>query len=73
MRKIGMVLLVLGALALIYGGIAYNRDRTVMEMGSVSITANEHNEVPVPAIVGGVVLLAGIGLLVAGRRGTVVR
>jgi uncharacterized membrane protein YidH (DUF202 family) len=73
MRNIGIVLLVLGALALIYGGISYNRNRTVLEMGSMSVTATEHKSIPIPAIAGVVVLIGGVGLLVAGRRGSVPR
>lgn len=73
MRNIGIVLLVIGALALIYGGISYNRDRTVLDMGPMSVTATEHNSIPIPAIVGVVVLIGGVGLLVAGKRGSVPR
>jgi uncharacterized membrane protein YidH (DUF202 family) len=73
MRNIGIVLLVLGALALIYGGISYNRNRTVLEVGSMSVTATEHKTIPIPAIAGVVVLIGGVGLLVAGKRGSVTR
>lgn len=68
MKGVGIVLLVLGTLALIYGGISYSRNRTVLEVGSISITATERKTVPIPAIVGVVVLIGGVGLLVAGRR-----
>ena len=70
MRNIGIVLLVLGALALVYGGISYNRNRTVLEMGSMSVTATEKKDIPIPAIVGVVVLIGGVGLMVAGKRGS---
>lgn len=42
MKTIGFVLVVLGVLALAYGGISYNRDRTVVDMGSMHVTASEH-------------------------------
>jgi uncharacterized membrane protein YidH (DUF202 family) len=73
MRNIGIVLLVLGAIALIYGGINYNRSRTVLEMGSMSVTATEHKDVSVPVVVGVVVLIGGVGLLVAGKRSSAPR
>ena len=68
MRMIGIVLVVLGALALVYGGINYNKNRTVLEVGSVSVTATERKSIPIPAVVGAVVLIGGVALLVGERR-----
>jgi uncharacterized membrane protein YidH (DUF202 family) len=68
MRNIGILLLVVGVLALVYGGIGYNRDRTVLEVGSMNITATEHKNIPIPAIIGVVVLIGGAALLVSDRR-----
>ncbi len=68
MKNIGIVLVVLGVLALIYGGINYNKERTVLQMGSMSVTATEHKSIPVPAVVGAVVLIGGVALLVVGKR-----
>lgn len=68
MRMIGIVLVVLGALALVYGGINYNKNRTVLEVGSVSVTATERKSIPIPAVVGVVVLIGGVALLVGERR-----
>jgi uncharacterized membrane protein YidH (DUF202 family) len=70
MKTIGIVLVILGVLALIYGGITYNKNRTVLEVGSMKVTATERKSIPVPAIVGVVVLLGGAGLLVMGNRRT---
>ncbi len=67
-KTIGVVLLVLGILALVYGGISYNRDRTILEVGSLEITATERKNVPIPAIVGFVALIGGVALLFAGSR-----
>ena len=68
MRNIGIVLLVVGVLALVYGGFDYTRDHTVLEMGSMNITASEHRSIPIPAIVGVVVLIGGAALLLSDRR-----
>lgn len=68
MKTIGLVLLVLGILGLIYGGIDYTRDRTILQVGDVEIGATEHKRLPVPAIVGAVVLIGGAVFLIAGRR-----
>jgi uncharacterized membrane protein YidH (DUF202 family) len=68
MKTIGIVLVALGVLALVYGGINYNKNRTVLQVGSVSVTATEHKSIPIPAIAGVVVLIGGVALLVAGKR-----
>jgi uncharacterized membrane protein YidH (DUF202 family) len=68
MRTIGVVLLILGIVALIYGGISYSRNRTILELGSLEITATERKNVPIPAIVGVVVLIGGAAILFAGSR-----
>ncbi|MCX5800165.1 MAG: hypothetical protein NTX17_02075 [Candidatus Eisenbacteria bacterium] len=68
MKSIGILLVVLGVLALVYGGINYNKNRTVLQMGSMSVTATERKSIPVPAVVGVVVLIGGVALLVTGKR-----
>jgi hypothetical protein len=68
MKTIGIVLVVLGVLALIYGGINYDRHRTVLELGSLGVTTMEHRSIPVPAVVGLVVLMGGVGFLEVGKR-----
>jgi hypothetical protein len=69
MRIIGIVLVVLGVLALAYGGIGYDRQRTVLDVGPLKATATEHKTLPLSPIVGGLALLGGIILLVGhGKR-----
>ena len=67
MKTLGIVLVILGALALVYGGINYSKNRTVLEMGSMSVTATEHKTFPIPAVAGIIVLVGGVALLVVGR------
>jgi hypothetical protein len=68
MKIIGFVLLVLGVLALLYGGISYNRERTVLDVGPFKATATEQKNVPLSPIVGGIALLGGILLLAIPRK-----
>ncbi len=67
MKTIGIVLVALGIIALVYGGINYNKDRTVLDVGSLNITATEHKSIPIPAVAGAVALIGGITLLLFGR------
>jgi uncharacterized membrane protein YidH (DUF202 family) len=69
MRVAGIVLIVLGLIALVYGGIGYNRERTVIDIGPIKATATEHHTLPVSPIAGTIAILAGILLVVTpGRR-----
>jgi len=68
MKLIGFVLVVVGVLALVYGGISYNRQRTVLDVGPFKATATEQKNIPLSPIVGGVALLGGIVLLVVPRK-----
>jgi hypothetical protein len=65
---IGMVLLVLGALALAYQGINYTRRETVIDIGPIHATADKHERIPLPPVVGGLALVGGTVLLVMGAR-----
>lgn len=69
MRKIvGVVLVLLGIVGLVYGGIDYTRRRTVLEIGTFKATAVEHETLPIPPIVGGIAVVAGLIVLVAPER-----
>ena len=65
---IGIVLIVAGALALVYQGITYDRDRTVLEVGPISATAETQETIPIPPILGGLAIAGGVVLLVMSRR-----
>ena len=68
MKTIGIVLAIAGALALIYGGFDYTRERNVLDLGPLEITTTEHKSFPIPAVVGVIVLVAGVVVLVGGNR-----
>ena len=68
MKIFGFVLLVLGLLALLYGGISYNRQKTIIDVGPFKATATEQKNVPLSPIVGGIALLGGIILLLVPRK-----
>lgn len=70
MKVFGFILLILGIVVLLYGGITYNRQRTVLDVGPFKATATEQKNIPLSPIVGGIVLLSGIVLLVVPRKRT---
>jgi hypothetical protein len=64
----GIVLIVLGALALTYQGINYTRQKNVIDLGSIHVTTETQERIPVPPALGALALIGGIALLVLGGR-----
>ena len=68
MRVIGIVLIILGVIGLAYGGITYTRRQQTVSVGPLSATVREKDTIPLPPIVGGIALVAGVAMLVMGGR-----
>jgi uncharacterized membrane protein YidH (DUF202 family) len=70
MRLLGIVLVVLGIVALVYGGIGYNKQTTILDVGGIKATATEHKQLPIAPIVGVIAIIGGVALMMASKRGT---
>jgi hypothetical protein len=64
----GILLIVLGVIALAYQGINYTTRKKVLDVGPIQATKEEHKTIPLPPIVGGIALIGGIALLATGGR-----
>jgi uncharacterized membrane protein YidH (DUF202 family) len=65
---IGIILIVIGIIALAYQGITYTTREKVVDIGPIQMTADKTKTIPLPPIVGGIALVGGIILLVAGGK-----
>lgn len=65
---IGILLIVLGVIALAYQGINYTTKKKVLDIGPIQATKEEHKTISLPPILGGVALVGGIALLFAGDK-----
>ena len=65
---IGAVLIVVGLIGLIWGGISYTREEKILDLGPIEATAQRNKTIPIGPVVGGIALVGGIVLLVAGRK-----
>jgi uncharacterized membrane protein HdeD (DUF308 family) len=70
MRTLGIVLVVVGILALIYQGITYTTYKKVLDIGPIQATKEEHNTIPIPPILGVLALIGGVVILASDRRTT---
>jgi len=68
MRIAGIILVILGALALAYQGIRYTTREKLIDFGPLKVMASEQKTIPLPPIVGGIALVAGIALVLADRK-----
>jgi uncharacterized membrane protein HdeD (DUF308 family) len=65
---VGIMLIVLGAAALIVGTINYTTTETVLEVGPLKAQAEKQKSIPLPPVLGAVALIGGIVLVVVGAR-----
>jgi uncharacterized membrane protein len=65
---IGIILIAIGIVAFAYQGITYTTREKVVDIGPIHMTAEKTKTFPLPPIVGGLTLLAGIVLLVMGNK-----
>ena len=65
---IGIVLIVLGVVALTYQGITYTTHKKVLDIGPIQATEEKHHTIPLPPVLGALALVGGVIVLVAGSR-----
>ena len=65
---VGILLIVIGAIALAYQGITYTTHKKVLDIGPIEATKEEHKTIPLPPIVGAVALIGGVALLLSGSK-----
>jgi hypothetical protein len=68
MKIVGIVLIVIGIVALAYGGISYTRREKVLDIGPIEATTERRETIPLPPVLGGLALAGGIALLIVGSR-----
>lgn len=66
----GIVLIALGIIGLIYQGVGYTKRKDVLDVGPIHATKDTHETIPIPPVLGGIALVGGIALLVAGAKST---
>jgi uncharacterized membrane protein HdeD (DUF308 family) len=65
---VGVVLIVIGVLALAYQGITYTTREKIVDLGPLQASVDKKKTIPLPPILGALALAGGIILVVVGNR-----
>ena len=65
---IGIILIILGIVALAYQGISYVTHDRIIDMGPIQVSADRTHTIPIAPILGAAAIIAGVVLLVIGIR-----
>ena len=68
MRTVGILLIILGVIALAYQGVTYTTHKKVIDIGPIQATKEERHTVPLPPILGAIALIGGVVIVASGRR-----
>lgn len=63
----GVILIVLGALALVTKGFSFTK-RETHDLGPIEVTVKEQKQLPIVPILGGLVIAGGVVLVLVGSR-----
>jgi uncharacterized membrane protein HdeD (DUF308 family) len=66
---LGIVLIIIGIVALAYQGFTYTTQKKVVDLGPIRATKEEHHTVPLPPVLGAIALVGGIVVIASDRRG----
>ena len=68
MKIAGIVLIVIGVIALAYGGISYTREKKVVDLGPLQASTKTRETIPLPPVLGIAAIAGGVVMLVVGSR-----
>ena len=67
-QVIGVLLIVVGVVSLLLGQISWTREKTVIDIGPLEAKTQERETIPIPPVAGGLLLAAGVVLLLVRPR-----
>ena len=65
---VGIVLILIGIVGFAMGGFSFTHEKKDVDMGPIQIEHKKTDTVPIPPILSGLALVAGVGLVVVGAR-----
>jgi uncharacterized protein YjeT (DUF2065 family) len=65
---LGIAFLVFGVFVFVSEGITYTKTEKIIDIGPIEATAKRQKTIPIPRLVGGAALAAGVVLVIAGAK-----
>ncbi len=65
---VGIILIAIGVVALVFHGITYTTHKKVIDIGPIQATTETKKTIPLPPVLGGLALVGGIVLVIAGTK-----
>lgn len=67
-KTIGIVLIVLGAVMLIWTGFSYTKKEKIIDAGPIQVSADKEKTVNWPPYLGGLLILGGIVVVASNKK-----
>jgi hypothetical protein len=67
-KVLGLVLIVLGILSFAYEGISFTTRKKIVDLGPIHASKDEKHTLPIPPILGGLLLVGGVILVLSDSR-----
>lgn len=67
-RIVAAILIVIGLVGVLWGGFSWTQERTVVDLGPIEARAEERKTIPISPLIGGLILAAGVVLLLVPDR-----
>ena len=68
MKIFGVILIILGVAALIYGGVTWTTHKKAVDLGPIQVEKTEQHSIPLPPLLGVVAILGGGALFYFGAK-----
>ena len=68
MKILGIILVAAGILMLVFGNISFTREKKIVDIDFVEINKKEKKTITWPNYAGGIAILAGVIVLIAGSK-----
>ena len=68
MKIAGVLLIIAGVAALIYGGFSYTSRKKAVDLGPIQIDTTQHHSVPISPILGVIAIAGGAVLVYSGAK-----
>ena len=67
-KTIALVMIILGVVMLIWTGFTYTKKEKVIDAGPIQISADKEKSVNWPPYIGGIILVAGVVILITSKK-----